>query len=148
MSERFDNNLIVEIKVSYALVALLAGVHLGGAMLIGVVPLPGLFKTGLWALLAASAVQAVRLHGLRTASRALVELELDTEGLCAVRQRGDAHWHAAEIVQTLVHPWLVLLVLKPEGRLRRASLVIPADAVEVEAFRRLRARLRLQTRAA
>ncbi len=148
MSERFDSNLIVKIKVSYTLVAVLAGVHLGGALLIGVVPLHGLFKTGLWALLLASAVQAIRLHGLRTASRALVELELDTEGLCAVRQNRDAHWHAAEIVQTLVHPWLVMLVLKPEGRARRLSLVIAADAVEAEAFRRLRARLRLQIRAA
>ena len=148
MSERFDSNLIVKIKVSYALMALLAGVHLGGAMLIGVVPLHGFFKTGLWALLIASAVHAIRLHGLRTAPRALVELELDTEGLCAVRQNGDADWRAAEIVQSLVHPWLVMLVLKPEGRPRRASLVIPADAVEAEAFRRLRARLRLQIRAA
>ncbi|MEK7815829.1 MAG: protein YgfX [Pseudomonadota bacterium] len=127
---------------------LLAAVHIGGALLIGVVPLYGLFKTGLWALLAASAVHAIRLHGLRTASRALVELELDTEGLCSVRQNRDAHWRAAEIVQTLVHPWLVMLVLKPEGRARRLSLVIAADAVEAEAFRRLRARLRLQIRAA
>ena len=148
MSERFDNNLIVKIKVSYALMVLLAAVHIGGALLIGVVPLYGLFKTGLWALLAASAVHAIRLHGLRTASRALVELELDTEGLCSVRQNRDAHWRAAEIVQTLVHPWLVMLVLKPEGRARRLSLVIAADAVEAEAFRRLRARLRLQIRAA
>jgi len=148
LSERFDNNLIVKIKVSYTLMVLLAAVHIGGALLIGVVPLYGLFKTGLWALLAASAVHAIRLHGLRTASRALVELELDTEGLCSVRQNRDAHWRAAEIVQTLVHPWLVMLVLKPEGRARRLSLVIAADAVEAEAFRRLRARLRLQIRAA
>ncbi len=148
MSERFDNNLIVKIKVSYTLVAVLAGVHLCGALLISVVPLPGFLKTGLWALLVASAVHAIRLHGLRSASRALVELELDTEGLCSVRQNRDANWRAAEIVQSLVHPWLVMLVLKPEGRRRRVSLVLPADAVEAEAFRRLRARLRLQIRAA
>lgn len=148
MSERFDNNLIVKIKVSYTLMVLLAGAHIGGAMLLGVVPLHGFFKTGLLALLVVSAVHAIRLHGLRSARRALVELELDTEGLCALRQNGDENWRAAEIAQTLVHPWLVILVLKPEGRSRRLSLVIAADAVEAEAFRRLRARLRLQIRAA
>ena len=148
MSERFDNNLILKIEVSYYLMALLATAHAGGAILVGMVPLHGFLKTGLWALLVVSAVHAIRLHGLRTASRAVVELELDTEGLCAVRRKGDENWRAAEIVQSLVHPWLVILVLKPADRLWRVSLVIPADAVEAEVFRRLRARLRLQTRAA
>jgi hypothetical protein len=148
LSEKFDSNLIVKIKVSYYLVTLLATVHLGGAVLAGMVPLHGFLKTGLWALLAVSAVHAIRLHGLRTASRAVMSLELDSQGLCSVRLGQDEIWWPAEITRSLMHPWLVMLVLKLADRPWRVSLVIPADAVEAEVFRRLRSRLRLQTRAA
>jgi hypothetical protein len=43
---------------------------------------------------------------------------------------------------------MAILLLRCEGRRWPLGLVIAADAVDPEPFRRLRARLRLQTRAA
>ena len=148
MSERFDSNLIINIKVSHFLLILLFVAHLGSALLVAFVPLAWPLKGLFWVALVASAVETWRRYGARTARSAITGLELDHEGYCSVRRRPEDAWQAYEVAQAVVHPWLVILLLRKEGRRRPLGLVIAADAVEPEPFRRLRARLRLQTRAA
>lgn len=150
MSERFDSNLIINIKVSYLLLTLLLVMHLGSALLVALVPMAWPLKGLFWVALVASAVEIWRRYGARTARAAVTGLELDREGYCSVRRGPEAEgvWQAYEVAQAVVHPWLVILLLRSEGRRRPLGLAIAADAVEPEPFRRLRARLRLRTRAA
>ena len=148
MLERFDSNLIINIKVSYLLLTLLLVAHLGSALLVALVPLAWPLKGLFWVALAVSAVETWRRYGARTVRAAVTGFELDREGYCSVRWGPEGVWQAYEVAQAVVHPWLVILLLRKEGRRRPLGLVIVADAVEPEPFRRLRARLRLQTRAA
>lgn len=148
MSENFDSNLIIEIKVSYLTVAVLGVAHLGAGLLAMTVPLPWLARFALWGLLAVSLVGTARRHGWRAGPGAVTGLELDREGLCALRGGHSGGWRNGEIVRALVHPWGVLLTVRLDGRRRPAYVTIPADAVAAEPFRRLRARLRLESRAA
>ena len=148
MSEKFDSNLIINIKVSYFFVSLLLLMHLGGALLVGLIPLVWSLKGLLWVALAVSVVRVWRLHVSRTSPHAITALELDHEGTCSVRRGQTGPWQVCERFQAVVHPWMAILLLRCEGRRWPIGLVIAADAVEPEPFRRLRARLRLQTRAA
>lgn len=148
MSEKFDSNLIINIKVSYLVTGVLLLIHFGGALLIGLVPLSWLFKILLWAALAASLIVAWQRHISRTSAHAITALELDREGICAVRRGPAGPWRTCERFQAVVHPWTVIFLLREQGQRWPAGLVMAADAVEPAPFRRLRARLRLQTPAA
>lgn len=148
MSERFDSNLIINIKVSYLVAGLLLLIHFGGALLIGLVPLSWPLKGLAWIALAASSVLAWQRHISRASRHAITALELDGEGICAVRRGREGPWQTCERFRAVVHPWMVIFLLREEGRRWSTGLVIAVDAVEPEPFRRLRARLRLQTRAA
>ncbi len=148
MSEKFDSRLIINIKVSRALIAVLAAMHLGGMVLVLRVPMPFPFSIVLLFLLAASLTHSLRTHGWRRASRSITAFELDHEGLCSVRLGQGPDWHECDALRAVIHPRLVLLWLRIKGRRWPTGLVLAEDAVETEAFRRLRARLPLETRAA
>lgn len=148
MSEKFDSNLIINIKVSYLVAGLLLLLHFGGALLIGLVPLSWLFKILVWTALAVSLIVAWQRHINRASPHAITALELDREGICAVRRGREGPWQTCERFRAVVHPWMVIFLLREGGRRWPTGLVMAADAVEPEPFRRLRARLRLQTRAA
>jgi len=148
LSEKFDSNLIINIKVSYAVIAVLSMAHLGAGLSAALVPLPWPTRIVLWLALAVNLVRALRRHGLRTDHRAVTGLEMGAGGLCAVRRAGTDSWQEGEVVRAVVHPWGVLLAVRFAGRRRPEPLLVPADAVPAEPFRRLRARLRLETRAA
>ncbi len=148
MSEKFDSRLIINIKVSRVLIAVLTAIHLGGMLLALLVPLPLLLTLGLLVALMASLTHSLRTHGWRRASRTITAFELDHEGLCSVRLGQDPDWHECEIRRAVIHPRLVLLWLQIGGRHWPTGLVLAGDAVDAEAFRRLRARLPLETRAA
>lgn len=149
MSEKFDSNLIINIKVSYIVTGVLLLIHFGGALLISLVPLFWPFKILLWAALATSLVVVWQCHISRTSLHAITALELDREGVCAIRRGPVGLWRTCERFQAVVqHPWVVIFLLWEQDRRWPAGLVMAADAVEPAPFRRLRARLRLQTPAA
>ncbi len=52
--------------------------------------------------------------------------------------------HAHAVAPTVVHPLLVVLRLQPAGRRLARAVVLPADSLEAEVFRRLRVRLRVE----
>lgn len=148
MSEKFDNKLIINIKVSRTLIAVLTAIHLGGMVLVLLVPLPLLSIAGLQAALAVSLANSLGTHGWRRTRRTITALELDHEGLCSVQLGESPDWHECDIKRAVIHPRLVLLWLQIKGRRWPTGVVLAGDAVEPEAFRRLRARLPLETRAA
>lgn len=148
MSEKFDSRLIINIKVSRALIAILAAIHLGGMVLVLLVPLPFLLTPVLLIALVANLADALGTHGWRRTNRAITAFELDHEGLCSVQLGQKPDWHECDVLRAVIHPGLVLLWLRIKGRRWPSGLVLAGDAVEPEAFRRLRARLPLETRAA
>jgi hypothetical protein len=122
---------------------LLLFVHLGGMALLMVVPVAWPVRLALWALLGMSLYRSLRVHAWRQESSAIEAIELDDEGVVSVRFAGKDGWHACQITNWFVHPWLTLLSLKIESRRWPVSLAIAADAVESEAFRRWRVALKL-----
>ncbi len=148
MSEKFDSRLIINIKVSRILIVTLAVIHLGGMALVFLVSLPFLPVIVLLAALTANMVHTLQAHGWRRTSRVITAIELDHEGLCSVRLGQKPDWRECEVLRVVIHPRLVLLWLQIRGRRWPTGLVLAGDAVEPEAFRRLRARLPLETRAA
>jgi len=144
LSRKLDSNLILKINVSHFLTGILLFVHVGGMVLVAIIPLAWAVRLGLWALLGWSLYRALRLHAWRDAASALVAVELDHEGATAVRFAGSETWHDARITAWFVHPWLTLVSLRVEGRKIPVGLAVAADAVEPEAFRRWRVRLKLR----
>lgn len=126
---------------------MLSAAHLGAGLLLVAAPMPWPIRIVLWSALATSLILSARRHGSRTDARAVTGLELDEDGRCAWRYAQANDWHEGEVIRAVVHPWIVLLTLRPHGRRWPFSLWIPADAVPTEPFRRLRARLRLESRA-
>lgn len=122
----------------------MAGTHLGAAIVVGVVPLPAALAAGLWLTLGVSLYDVLRRHGLRFGAGVVTGLALGADGNCQVEHRGQESALACRVVSGLVQPWVVVLRLRCEGRRRPLGLVLAADALEPQAFRRLRARLRLQ----
>lgn len=144
MSRKFDSKLILNIKDSPRLGVFLGAVHLGAAVMAAFSALAWPWRLVLWAALAASLVRAVRCHALRCVPGAVREIALDEHDGLSVRRNGDTATRRAQLCGRFLHPWLTILVVRPEGRRRACPVVIAADAVEGEAFRRLRARLALR----
>ena len=68
---------------------------------------------------------------------------MDDEAVVSVRFAGTDGWHVCQITSRYVHPWVTLLSLEIESRRWPVNLVIAADAVESEPFRRWRVALKL-----
>jgi len=100
------------------------------------VPAAGIVAAGL----ALSAVEHVRRALLRS-PLAIAEFELEADGRVAVAEPA-GHWAAARVLDAAVPaPWLAVVVLRDALDRRRTAIVLP-DAVEADAFRRLRVWLR------
>lgn len=136
--------LRVALGRSRALTWLFLGLHGGGGAIVWTLPVDLIVRAGLLAAVAGGLYAALRDHAWRRSIGAIVELEMDTEDECAVRQRGSDHWQECRMSAAWVHPTLVVLRLTGE-RGGRFNLVVARDAVPAEAFRRLRVRLRLRT---
>ena len=112
--------------------------------MIALIPVIWTVRLGIGALLGWNFYRSLRVHAWRNVPSAIRAVEMDNEGLAAVRFAGDAGWRSARITTWFVHPWLTLLSLRVEGRKMPVNLAIAADAVESEPFRRWRVRLRLR----
>jgi hypothetical protein len=148
LSQRFDSNLTLRINASTSLAGIFLFVHLGAALLLGVVPLNGIIRAMLWLCLGWSLYYSLRVHALRTAVDAIEVFEVDSDGDCYVQPKGAEEQQPCRVTNCLVHSGVVLLTLRRDGRRWPVNLIIAADAVEAEPFRRLRARLKLQSAAA
>jgi toxin CptA len=141
------DSLTLELGSSRVLTAVLAALHGGAGALMLVVPLALAPRIALLALIALSLYRTVSVHGLRRSRDAVTALTLGGDDECALRRRGSTDWEPGRVVDRWVQPWVTLLTVRCENRRRPASVVICADAVAPDSFRRLRVRLRLGTAA-
>jgi len=148
LSQRFDSNLTLRINASKSLAGIFLFVHLGAALLLGLVPLNGIIRAALWLCLGWSLYHSMRVYALRTAGDTIVAFEMDSDDDCYVQHKGAGERQPCRVTNCLVHSSVVLLTLRQDGRRWPMNLTIAADAVEAEPFRRLRARLKLQSAAA
>jgi hypothetical protein len=104
--------------------------------------LPGAAKAALAFALAVSAVRAARRDAWREGAGAVRRLAVDLAGRVEV-EYADGRPATGRLAEgSFVAPWLTVVRWVPEGaRLSRAIAIAP-DAVEREAFRRLRILLR------
>lgn len=119
----------------------------GGAVAIALpLPLPIPVRLVLAVLTLASLYRGVHRHALRRARAAVVGFQMNGgDDGCLLRRRGTEVWEEGRLIDRWVHPWIALAVVRCDGRRTTDRVVIPADAVAPEAFRRLRVRLRLRT---
>lgn len=135
----------MDLGVSRALAGILLAVH-GGALAIALaMPLSLWIRLILVVTVFGSLYRGLTRHALRQSRGAVVGLRIDgADDRCALRRREAAAWEEGRLVDCWVHPWLTLAVVRGAHRLPE-RVVIPADALPAEMFRRLRVRLRLPT---
>jgi hypothetical protein len=118
----------------------LAVVHVGALAALAQPGLPAPAAIGAAILVVASFVHCARRHALRADPRSIVAVALAADGLVLSRVDG-TRARVFAVGETFVHPWLVAMRVGRGGR-RAEALVVVFDAVEHEAFRALRVRLR------
>ena len=115
--------------------------HAGALALLVPIDAPLWLRAVLALLLLASLYQTVTRHALRSADSAITALRWrDGEGI-SLRRGREATLRPAKIRSRFVHRSLVLLWVQLDGSRRATALAIAADALDGEAFRRLRAAL-------
>lgn len=139
--------MTLDLGRSHALIAVLVVFYGGAVILALLLPISIAIRAALVALLAVSFGHSVRLHGTRRARGAVVSFVLSDEGGCAWRRRDSDTWEEGRIVELSVHRLLAIIVVRAAERRRPTYIVICADAVHGQAFRRLRVRLRLENAA-
>jgi hypothetical protein len=142
LSKNLENNLILNINVSPALSVILLLVHAGAILLLIALPIGWPLKLGLGLLLGWSLFHTLGTHALRRRKAAIAAIEMDAQHELSVRFAGSEIWHHGRLDTHFVHPWLMLLVLHLDGHRRALSVVVAADAVDPETFRRWRVCLR------
>jgi hypothetical protein len=126
------------------LAGIFLAIHLGGMLLVAVTSMIWLVRLGLWGVLGWSLYYSLAIHAWRSSPFAISAIELDNEGMASVRFAGSEVWQPVRITSRFVHPWLTLMTLRLENRRWPLKLVIAADAVEPEPFRRWRVALKFQ----
>lgn len=158
MSRPFDATLTLELKRSPTVIGALCAMHAGALAIVWIVPAGTVTGAMLALFVAWSAWYALSHVGcfVRRSERwpgwlrprIVTAIEWDSDGNWSLCDSKSEQWWPCELREHGLHPWLVILRLRPEAGSRALSVLIPADAVAADAFRRLRARLRLQTAAA
>ena len=144
MSQKLETNLILNIKVSHLLAGIFLAIYLGGMVQVAVTPVAWSVRLGLWGVLGWSLYYCLVTHAWRSGRHSITGIELDNEGMASVRFAGSESWQPVRITSRFVHPWLTLMTLRPENRRWPLKLMIAADAVEPEPFRRWRVALKFQ----
>ncbi|MFQ6021136.1 MAG: protein YgfX [Acidiferrobacterales bacterium] len=145
MSERSDDNLIFDLKGSLTLTAIMLALHVGAWLIVLSLPISWWLRIALSMVVVLSLYHTLWLHALRRASHAVSNVMLEGDGDWTLRLQNSDGRGPCRLRTHYVHPWVVLVQLRCPGAWLPVNLVIPADAVDADAFRRLRARLKLQS---
>lgn len=136
----------IEIGASRALTIIAVALHAGAIAVSVLLPVAWWLRAILALLVVANGYLVVSRHTLRFARSAIVAFAMEQEGdACRWRYRAAADWVDGQLIDRWVRAPLTLLVLRRKGKWWPVSLVLAADAVAPEAFRRLRVRLTLRT---
>jgi hypothetical protein len=91
----------------------------------------------------AYAILTMRQWASRSASRAIIGIELDADRAVRLIERTGRHIEGIVQPDSYVGAWLTTLVVRPDGKRRLRTLAILPDMLPAEDFRRLRLLLRL-----
>jgi hypothetical protein len=91
----------------------------------------------------AYAILTLRHWATRSASRAIIGVELDADRAVRLIERTGRHIEGMVQPDSYVGAWLTTLVVRPDGKRRLRTLAILPDMLPAEDFRRLRLLLRL-----
>lgn len=126
--------MIINIKKSYILTAIVFSIHAGALLLVVVLPIALALKIGFAALIGASFWWQVQ-YGVPAS---VCEIRLAEDGSCLRTANGEQRRY--RIARATVHAGFVRLRLLRTGGLMHTQLVL-RDAVEPEVYRALRARI-------
>ncbi len=140
MLKKYDNQLFLKINHSPALSAFVFFSHCGAALATALAGLPIPLETILWPILAWSLYRTLTHHALRLGGDAVVALHLRNDDALVIHTRDGSHCRV-RLATAFVHPGVVILTFAPGHPRHRAHVVLSADAVDSNAFRRLRARM-------
>ena len=135
-----ERNLDLAVGPSPRLAAIVVAVRAGAALSTLILEGPLWLRLSLlaWMLVPALRWQRRQRHG---AGDTVEALRLRSDGRFEVCRAGE--WAEAALVSAdVVEPWLTVMVFRPSASRRCAAILLP-DNVDPQAFRRLRARLRL-----
>ena len=134
--------LDLELGFSWTLTALIGLAHLLSLLLIWMMPLGIGLQLVSACLVVASCAFYLWRDCFHFAPGAIVRLRVDMQGQYSYQIQNGA-WHEAHLLPTsYVTPWLSILSFMPEGSRRVRHAVLFPDALDPEAYRRLRVRLK------
>jgi toxin CptA len=132
---------------SRRLAAILLAGHAAVAVLLVLLDMAAVWKAAALALVCASLVLELRV-ALHAGARAVTALQIAVDDGFSIRTRGGG-WQACEVLgSTYVTAWLTVLNLRVGGARRIRSVVILADSMAADDFRRLRTWLRWRAQGA
>ena len=115
----------------------------GGAILIVfLVPLSWGWRILIVATLFVALADALWRVAWRRGRYAVTAIHIDSEGSVELHRGQNGQWAVVEWQPPTVFAVVVLMRWRPAGQYRWRQLVIPADAIEPECFRRVRVALR------
>ena len=134
--------LSIAIRRSGRLTWLLILAHAGALTLLWPLDLPLWVKAAAGLAVAASLFFFLNRAALLRAAEAVIAVEIGEDGRIALQtRRGD--WHECRLSgDSFVSPWLTIMILTQENRLRARYVVIVPDNVDAGDFRRLRVWMR------
>lgn len=116
--------------------------HVATAALVAFAPGDALLRGAAVIAIGVHALWTLRTWALRSASRAVIAVELSADRRAVLIERGGRRCEGRVQPQSYVGEWLTTLVVRPEGaRVSRAIAVLP-DMLPGEDLRRLRVLLR------
>jgi hypothetical protein len=134
--------LRISLRPSRRFLAVLAAGHLAAMFAVFALDLPLWAKTGVSAVIIASAGYQISRVALLRADTSIVALELDRDGSAAFAIRGGGWQEATLLGTSFVSPVLIVLNLRVNQSRAIRHIVLMEDSADTEALRELRVLLR------
>jgi len=138
--------LAARLEPSLHLAAILGFVHFAAIGMLWPLALPTTIKLAGTILFVVSSIFYLRSYALLRSPRSIVAFELSEEMACTLETQHGEHIVCTLLGSSFVSPYLTVLNLKPFGKFFTRSVVILADGIDAEQFRRLRVLLRWKWR--
>ncbi|MBI3898603.1 MAG: hypothetical protein HY308_09940 [Gammaproteobacteria bacterium] len=148
MYKKSPDNISLELRASPLLALVFVLTHTGALIFALLLPLPVAVRVALSFTLLISLYRTLRQHVWRRGPNAVVGIaSASVPGEYTIRFAGSNAHYAGKLMSRWLQPWLTILVVRLADRRWPVSVIIPADAVTAENFRRLRVQLRLNSAA-
>ena len=135
--------LVVTLKPSRLLMAILSGAHVGAGLILAILPFPVWLKCFGIAAIFVAGMFYLRRYASLGAPTAVRELRMLSENRLEIF-RGE--WQPAELTgEQFVHPFLTIIRCRTKKDRWPISVVILNDMLDPESFRALRLRLKWRT---